>query len=218
MVKNKLFRNKALAFFESIYGALQIYKLHNIYLKRKDKSNKYYMSNAYEFKIIERFDDTIDKQLQSIISEFNGIVLRNHIHLNWKYVDQPHVNYIRYVVKKGGKILGYLIIRKGGPLESNVGIISDMLIPLDEEVIGNTLSFAVNLLKSEDVDEIQIATSLDKYQKVLEKLGFVKYGKTNPQCFSNNVDKDNILTDNWFFSKSDHDWDQYPNARYSFYY
>jgi hypothetical protein len=166
---------------------------------------------------VEFFTEEIDKLWERLSPCFYAIVKRDACFLNWKYVNQPHIEYERFVAWKDGELVGYVILRKGKPPERFLGIIADLFAaPDDGETIRALLSFAVVHLKRARIKDIVAATTVSAYQEALEKLGFRKAKVVYPMLHGK-ADAPELISalepGSWFLGKSDHDWDQYPLAR-----
>jgi len=163
---------------------------------------------------VDTFPEDVDQLWERLSSKFYAIVKRDRIHLNWKYVDQPHMDYRRVVARRKGEICGYLVMRKGKPPERNKGVISDFFVdPSDERAISTLLSFAVSYFRQQKVTEIITATTIPEYQSCLGRLGFVKTGESYPVIHArvkSPAVKMALEPGMWFLGRSDHDWDQYP--------
>jgi hypothetical protein len=166
---------------------------------------------------IDSFTPEFDRLWEKLSPRFYAIVRRDAQYLNWKYVQQPHIEYARFAVRKVDELNGYVILRKCKPPERNQGIIADIFTdPHDREVLFSTLSFSLTFFKRAGVKDIITATTSPQYQEALDVFGFHKIKEIYPM-FHGKVDSDELRASlepgSWFLGKSDHDWDQYPLAR-----
>lgn len=165
---------------------------------------------------IERFTDEFDMLWEEVSPNFHALVKRDHIYLNWKFVNQPHVKHIKWIARKNGSLRGYIIVRKAEPPEPNVGIIIDMFVPPAERSILTALvSAVVDYFSREKVRSILSATSVKEYQDLLAEFGFKKVEEDIPMVHFKRPDSDSEISlqpGKWFLSKGDEDWDQYPLA------
>ena len=173
-----------------------------------------YGNTELEIKQIDEFDQAADQFWDSVSPQFHAIVIRNSKYLNWKYVQQPHMDYQLFTALRAGKMAGYVILRKTRAPESNSGIIADLFVPFeDKAVIYSLLVFAVQYFKQQKVKYIEAASSSDVYKNALLAMGFKKKKDVTP-LFHSNIETPGIesaLTPgSWFFGRSDHDWDQFP--------
>jgi hypothetical protein len=166
---------------------------------------------------VDTFPQEIDLFWQRIAPKFYAMVRRDSQHLNWKYVEQPHMDYLRILARRKGEVCGYLVLRSGKPPEKNFGMISDILVdPSDDRAISALLSHAVNHFRKEKRTAIIAATTVPEYQRGLRKLGFGQTGEAHPVIHARvNTPAVDIALEpgRWFLGNSDHDWDQYPLAR-----
>jgi len=162
---------------------------------------------------VELFPDDIDQLWEKLNPKFYAIIKRDKIHLNWKYVDQPNMDYLKVIARKEGKICGYMILRNGRYPERKFGMLSDIFVdPEDNQTIRYFLNYAMDHFRKEKVTEIIAATTIQQYQQFLKKFGFIKTGEEFPVIHSI-VDGLKVEPDKWFLGNSDHDWDQYPITR-----
>lgn len=164
------------------------------------------LEHRFEIEGIERFGDEITQLWNRLASHFPAIVRRDAVYLNWKFVDQPHMAYEKFVLRQAGGVRGYVITRRGVPPEPSVGVIADVLAaPGDDDVVQALLVHAVNHLKRAGVQSIVAASSWPSYVPHFLRLGFDEVGEAIPMFRCREVHP----TD-WFLSMGDHDWDQYP--------
>ena len=166
---------------------------------------------------VDIFPEEIDLLWERLSAKFYAIVRRDRTHLNWKYVEQPHMDYHRFIARRGGDACGYLILRIAKPPERNIGVISDIFVdPADGPAISTLLSFAVMYFREHRVAEIVAATTIPEYQRCLDELEFAKMDEEHPVLHarvSSTAIETALEPGRWFLGKSDHDWDQYPLAR-----
>jgi GNAT superfamily N-acetyltransferase len=163
---------------------------------------------------IDEFDQATDQFWNSVSPQFYAIVQRNSEYLNWKYVQQPHMDYQLFTASRCGKLCGYIILRKTRPPESNSGIIADLLVPFeDKETVHSLLAFAVRHFKEQKVNHVSAASSSDVYQDALLALGF-KREKVWAPLFHSRIKTPAIASalvpGSWFLGRSDSDSDQFP--------
>jgi len=165
----------------------------------------------------EKFPDGVNRLLEDLSRKFDAIIQRDCLYLNWKFVEQPHMNYQRFLARRDGEMSGYLIVRVGRPPEPRIGILADIFVdPLDDATLFSLLAYAISYFREEKVSEIHVASSVTEYQKKLEDLGFIKEREEIPMINMKSVPpllKPLIDSGTWFFGTSDHDFDQYPLAK-----
>jgi GNAT superfamily N-acetyltransferase len=165
---------------------------------------------------IDQFDQEIDQLWEEVSPHFFALIKRDHVYLNWKFVRQPHVEHIKYIARRQGKICGYIIIRKGIAPEPNIGIIVDIFVsPNEKTVLTALISKAVDFFVAEQVRSIVSATNVNAYQEALKNFGFKKITEHVPMVYFNVFDSDCVTSlqpGKWLLGKGDQDWDQYPRA------
>jgi len=131
--------------------------------------------------------------------------------LNWRFVDCPEPTYRCFVARRGGRAVGYVVLRRAEPVELPQGVIADLyasrsdLETLDD-LVWHSLAFFGN-----DVAAIDCGTSVAEFATVLRKHGFFRTWTHHPTCICRDSSlRERIaqLRNDWFFSKGDHDWDQ----------
>lgn len=158
---------------------------------------------------VERFSDEIDRFWARLAPHFPVIVQRDAAYLNWKFTEQPHMNYHKFLARQGQTVCGYVITRTGTPPEAKVGIIADLFAaPDDDIVIRRLLLHAIEHLRREGVNGIVAASSVPEYVAHFLQQGFRKTREVIPMFIGKTLPP--IPASGWFMSIGDHDWDQYP--------
>jgi GNAT superfamily N-acetyltransferase len=168
---------------------------------------------------VDSFGPEIDELWDRTRGDYPAIFPRDARFLNWRFVDCPEPRYRRFVAERGGRAVGYVVLRRAEPVELPQGIIVDLYASRRDaqtidELVRHSLSFF-----GDSVSAVDCGTSVAEFEAVLRKHGFFRTRVHHPTC----VCRDNALRDrlaqlknDWFFSKGDHDWDQIqiadPNA------
>lgn len=189
-------------------------RLINAYISLKDFFYGIKKVEKRKIEEVTKFDQKFDEFWETVSSKFDVIVPRDSVFLNWKYSQQPFMNYRIFTVVNDGRMSGYVILRLAVPPESNTGIIADLLVsPEDDETLRSLLRYSVNFFKSNRVRNISAASSIPTYQKTFLKAGFRKQKEMQPLLGNHTIkSEDALVTEDgaWFLGRSDHDWDQYP--------
>jgi GNAT superfamily N-acetyltransferase len=160
---------------------------------------------------VDRFGSEIDELWDRTRDEYSVIFPRDARFLNWRFVDCPEPTYRRFVAKRGGRTVGYVVLRRAEPVELPQGIIVDLYasrrdVQTVDALVRHSLAFF-----GTDVSAVDCGTSVGEFEAVLRKHGFFRTRAHHPTC----VCRDSALGDrlaqlrnDWFFSKGDHDWDQ----------
>lgn len=158
---------------------------------------------------IEHFGSEIDELWARLAPQFPVIVQRDAAYLNWKFTEQPDMDYDKFVGRRSAPACGYVITRTGIPPEGPVGIIADLFAaPDDDAAICRLLAHAIEHLRREGVHSIIAATSVPDYLTRFLEQGFSKTRDVIPMFRSKLAAQ--IPAHGWFMSMGDHDWDQYP--------
>ncbi|MDY6934506.1 MAG: hypothetical protein SVZ03_09835 [Spirochaetota bacterium] len=165
---------------------------------------------------IERFADLLDKDLIGLMKPYKFAVNRTSEYLNWKFVDQPHLEYRIFLATKGENVLGYTIIRVGQkPHENNNGIILELMADLkDNKTMYYLLNHVLSIFTDAKTESSIISTSISEIEKVIKRFGYKKRSETIPVIYiSDDIEEKKLFQDktSWLFSYGDHDLDQFPN-------
>ncbi len=160
---------------------------------------------------IDEFDHTADRLWDSVSPQFHATVKRDSKYLNWKYVQQPHMNYQLFTASRSGKVCGYVILRRAGPPENKTGIIADLFAsPGDSAAFRSLSAFAVRYFRNHRVKRVSAASSSKVYKDALLALGFRKredwtplfHGLTKTPAIESA-----LAPGSWFLGRSDSDSD-----------
>lgn len=160
---------------------------------------------------VTRFPDDIDALWADTQQAYPAVFERSTRFLNWRFVDVPGLTYRRFLLKRDGKLAGYLITRLGVTEELPLGVIVDVFAdPADTQALRALFAHACDVLCPE-AEYIEAAASTPAYRAVLREMGFFAPRTMRPTV----VCSDEALRahlaqhlDDWHFTKADHDWDQ----------
>jgi predicted N-acetyltransferase YhbS len=160
---------------------------------------------------VECFGHEIDDFWDRTRGDYPVIFPRDAKFLNWRFVDCPELRYRRFVARRDGRVVGYVVLRQAEPVELSQGIIVDLFaarrdLQTVDALVRHSVAFFGN-----NVSAVDCGTSVPEFETVLRKHGFFRTRAHHPTC----VCRDSALRDrleqlrsDWFFSKGDHDWDQ----------
>ena len=168
---------------------------------------------------VDCFGHEIDELWDRTRGDYPVIFPRDARFLNWRFVDCPDLRYRRFVAKRGGRVVGYVVLRRAEPVELPQGIIVDLFasrrdLQTVDALVRHSLAFF-----GDRVSAVDCGTSVPEFESVLRKHGFFRTRAHHPTCVCRDSalrDRLEQLRNDWFFSKGDHDWDQIhladPNA------
>lgn len=186
----------------------------NVVYKIRDYIQKKPSEDSIKIIEVTTFEKTIDLWWNLVKKDYPVIVQRDSEFLNWKYCQQPFINYQKFLATKNSQICGYLILRCATPPESNIGIIADLLVRRnDEATLSSILAFSDEYLKQHNINMVEVASSVDDYKKIFKQFGFRKFKEMRPLVRTSKelINADSIFAPgSWFLGRSDHDWDQFP--------
>lgn len=165
-----------------------------------------------DIKETEYFDESIDDLWHSTKDQYEIIVKRDKAFLNWRYSPNHQLTYRKFIATRDGQTKGYIVLRKAQPEELNVGKIVDLYTSRDDQqTVDDLIGYAIDFFNN-DVDVIECAAAPKEYQEALSKFGFFKIETAVPmyRCEDEALaSKIETLKSNCFFTKGDHDWDQF---------
>jgi hypothetical protein len=169
--------------------------------------------NDIEILEIEKFDDRFDAFFESLSKNLGITVVRTKAYLNWKFVEKPFNNYLRYAAfNKDGELLGYMVTKKENLGDATRGKIIDILAyPERSDVFRTLVDKAVKECTTFKATYLGIFCTLPVFQKELRKLGFFR-SKTPERLMLYNWEKElegGFISDsaNWYLTYSDSDGD-----------
>jgi predicted acetyltransferase len=131
-----------------------------VWQRKIDNSNLHteWRKNNY-VKEISEFDDSVDFLWEKIKQDYSVIVPRTKSFLNWRFVQNPEVDYTKYIISDdNNKIAGYVVFKIWRSGNKKKGHIVDMLSVSDEKIVQTILECAY--------------------------AHFIKYGVTDISCWS----------------------------------
>jgi len=161
---------------------------------------------------VDYFDERIDDFWHSTSGQYEIIVKRDKEFLNWRYSLNHQITYRKFIATRDGETKGYLVLRKAEPEELNVGKIIDLYASRnDQQTIEDLIRHSIQFFGN-DVEVIDCATSAEEYQRAFSKFGFFKVETQAPMYHCKDAslaDKLESRKSECFFTKGDHDWDQF---------
>jgi GNAT superfamily N-acetyltransferase len=164
-----------------------------------------------EIEEIERFPDEMEPFWVDMREQLPAVFDRSTAALNWRFVDCPGLAYRRFLLRRDGRICGYLVTRLGSTEELPVGIVADMLAaPADTEAVDLLLGLAKTVLFPQ-CEYLEAAASAPFLSVALRRAGFLRTRTMRPTVVCTDCRlREQIAAhgDDWYFTKGDHDWDQ----------
>ena len=160
---------------------------------------------------VARFEAGIDHLWQAHKAKLPVVFERSAQFLNWRFVDVPGLTYRRFVLEQDGTPRGYLITRLGVAQELPLGVIADVFAaPEDAEALDALYAHACQVLLPE-AEYLEAAASTPAWQAALKRAGFIATRTMRATVVCRDPDLRARLapfSEDWHFSKADHDWDQ----------
>ncbi len=164
---------------------------------------------------VDRFGPEIDELWERTRRDHRVISPRDARFLNWRFVECPGLSYRRFVARRDGRAVGYVVLRRAEPVELPQGIIVDLYaadgdVQTLDELVRHSLAFF-----GDSVSTVDCGTSVADLQRVLRKRGFFRTRAHHPTCVCSDTALSHRLAElrnDWFLSKADQDWDQIQEA------
>jgi hypothetical protein len=144
-------------------------------------------NDKFEVREVNFFDFEINTFWDNIKNDYNFIVKKTMLYLNWRYCDSRGGRYKVILAQDKNNILGYIVyrinrFRKDYP----IGLISEVLARSGRiDVVERLLHEAVQRLDTSDVNVIHAKIIKGHiYESILKKCGFVDSRKKNYVGFS----------------------------------
>ena len=77
-------------------------------------------------KKITEFAEEQDDMAESLIEEDRVMLLRDRDYLNWRYAHHPAYDYVSFVFRKNGKILGFAVVRMTNPKGRRMAVVLEL--------------------------------------------------------------------------------------------
>lgn len=165
---------------------------------------------------VSKFGKDVDDFWEELRGDYSFAVPRTSNYLNWKYIDQPHVHYKKYLGRNtSGNIEGVLVFRMSKHPEISSSMISEVLLKRkDAGIVKRMLTFAEDELIEAGADMIHCGASTQFLCQALEEQSFrlvrvnVPVFHLSPQVQEKTGFK-RILAKDWLLSLGDSDVDQF---------
>jgi hypothetical protein len=160
---------------------------------------------------VDRFGPEIDELWERTRGDYPVICPRDARFLNWRFVDCPEPTYHRFVAERGGRTVGYVVLRRPEPVELPNGVIVDLYASRrDEKTLEDLLRHSLAFF-GDSVPAVDCGTSVLGFEAVLRKHGFFRTRAHHPTAVCRDAalhERLAQLKNDCFFSKADQDWDQ----------
>ncbi len=111
---------------------------------RRDAQRFAAVDPAVQVRQVDAFPADSDQLWARLTPHFFGSVRRDQQYLDWKFTQQPHMDYQIFIARRDGEIRGHLVLRLGRPPEPRVGILTDLFAaPDDRETLAALLAVGV---------------------------------------------------------------------------
>lgn len=209
-------RRGARRLFRSLRLDRALANLLNAGRARRDKRLAFMAAAGVEIEPVDRFGEEVDRLWETVAPHHDALVRRDHVFLNWKFVEQPHAHHVRFLARRKGEVSGYVIVRRARPPEPDIGLLVDLLAsPNDRDTLFALVSHAIEYLDEAQVESIHAASSSPLYHSLFETFGFRQALEVIPMMHCRVTATACARAAEpgaWFLGRGDHDWDQYPNA------
>jgi hypothetical protein len=163
--------------------------------------------------ITGRFDARADALWERARVRYDFAVERDAAYLNWKFRDQPWMDYRAAYALRGPEVVGLAVYRKTKPPEPPAGIIAELISADGSPVVYGALAeHAAAELERAGAGLVIVGASDDVLRSALEDIGFFVYDEFVPMVSGVRSDLVSQVTEaqRVLLSYGDHDVDQYP--------
>lgn len=215
---NKWIKQRGVAlfnFFKLVGVHIILSKILSILLKARQislKTTNKKCKSDLSFKEVKYFGKEADELWERCRTRFTLSIRRDKKYLNWKFVEQPHLNYQKYLIYKKDRLYGVLIFRIGEKPEIPVGVIAELYTEQNDlKDTSEIINFAENKLRKQGATMIRCGACDPDLRQCLERNSFQKIVVENPVVrMPAEVDDgtlENVFSGPWLMSMGDHDID-----------
>ncbi len=166
---------------------------------------------------VDRIGAAADALWDRLASRFPASFARTSEFLDWRFGKAPDLPYRKFILRRGGNPVGWLVTRAAHPAEPRMGVLVDMFAdPEDGSALAALVAHAVDML-SPATEYIRAAASTPAFRRALANAGFLRVRTHRPTVACSDPGLRAtiaLMKDLWHFTKGDHDWDQlHPEDR-----
>ncbi len=178
----------------------------NAVLDQRAHSRKQMEKNIV-FQPVNRWGDDADILWEELQHDIAPAAVRNTRYLNWKYVDQPGMNFVGFMGYRDGRPVGYLILR---PLPHRGVVVDLMFSPKRPDDMVAALDFAVDYFRQRGLKDVRIGSSHPVLIDCIQRAGAGRpVQKMIPMFYTTrDLDLDSLTAASWWFTLGDHDIQQ----------
>lgn len=163
-------------------------------------------------KKIEHFEGAVNPLWDKVKQGYTIIIPRTEEFLNWRFVENPEVNYEKHIALDGNDcVLGYVVLKVYIEEDAARGHIVDMISIADEGVVKLLLEYSYEFFLEKGIRDISCWIPEDSfYSEILRRQGFAK--KQTETYFGVRIfsKEDTLCTSakefaNWFLTMGDSD-------------
>jgi GNAT superfamily N-acetyltransferase len=181
----------------------KIYKL----LKKNRVNLQKNTGDVYE---ISEFDDDINLFWRRVRDEYRIIVPRTKDYLNWRFVDNPDIDYKKYIFMRKNEVLGYIVLKIYNANRVKGGHIVDILSAKENDVVRDLLVHSYGYFLQNSINYVSCWMQKGYfYNDIFEEEGFIRqeeetwFGHTL-LAKEEDISDTNTLND-WYLTMADSD-------------
>jgi GNAT superfamily N-acetyltransferase len=132
-----------------------------------------------EVRMIRHFDETFTRLWDRVGGKFGFAVRRDAAHLNWKFVQAPHVRYQIAAIERDGDTAGYAVYRHVQEPRGRATLLVDFLTdPEDDTAFLTLMRWVDREARAADSDKIRTFAMHDGFRRLLRKSGYYSVKST----------------------------------------
>jgi GNAT superfamily N-acetyltransferase len=141
-----------------------------INLKKKTVS-----STTIRIEKVTRFDSRFDCLWRDISDDYEIILVRNSTYLNWRYIENPNIEYEIYTAISGESLCGYAVLECDRQRNCSIWRIVDIIAAADQtEVVGELVDLVVSIAREAGADAVVSRVVGGRYLGLYTACGFYR--------------------------------------------
>ncbi len=137
--------------------------------KRVPVFEKLHFDPTSEFQYAESFGPEFDTFWRRIAPSYFGIWVKNSDYMNWRYVNQPYIDYHAFYHKRNGEIVSVVLLRQKSLSGYIADIIWDPQVPTEPQA---SIEFAKKYMGDMGFKDIYAWATQETLRKCLRKFSF----------------------------------------------
>ena len=132
----------------------------------------------YSVREVPYFDERFNSFWEEA-SDYNIMVVRDKQYLTWRYIEKPGEKYAIFIVERGEKLSGYLVLKCMEKFSLQIGFIMDLLtVPGEPQAARDLVSTMMSYFERKGMDIVGcLMLPGTVYSRILKEAGFFLISK-----------------------------------------